>query len=80
VDRLAFIDHMRAAGIQTSIHYPALHQFQYYRQLYGEIHLPLTEAVCLREVTLPLYPTMSEEQVQQVAQNVQRGIEKLSVT
>jgi dTDP-4-amino-4,6-dideoxygalactose transaminase len=73
-NRLAFINYMRSVGIQTSIHYPALHQFQYYRQLYGDIHLPLTEAVCQREVTLPLYPTMSDAQVQQVVQNVQLAI------
>lgn len=66
VNRLEFIDAMRAEGIQTSIHYPPIHTFSYYRQTYGEITLPLTEAAAGREVTLPLYPTMSAGQVELV--------------
>ena len=31
MDRKIFIDRMREAGVQTSIHYPPVHQFSYYR-------------------------------------------------
>ncbi len=60
-DRKAFIDKMRAAGIQTSIHYPPVHTFAYYRRRYPEVRLPVTESLAAREVTLPLYPGMSDE-------------------
>jgi len=60
VDRTRFIDQMRMKGIQTSIHYPPVHQFEYYRARYPGISLPITEQVGLREVTLPLYPGMDE--------------------
>ncbi len=60
VDRTGFIDQMRGQGIQTSIHYPPIHQFEYYRARYPGISLPITEQVGLREVTLPLYPGMDD--------------------
>ncbi len=58
-DRVQFIDALRSQGIQTSIHYPPIHTFSYYRERYPGLSLPRTEALAGREVTLPLYPTMS---------------------
>ena len=66
VDRQRFIDLMRGNGIQTSIHYPPIHKFSYYCQRYPGISLPVTESVASREVTLPLYPGMSDDMVELV--------------
>ena len=68
-DRKAFMDGMRQCGIQTSVHYPPTHLFSYYRERFGyrEGLLPITEAIARREVTLPLYPSMSEADVEQVS-------------
>jgi dTDP-4-amino-4,6-dideoxygalactose transaminase len=76
IDRTAFIDQMKQRGIQTSIHYPPIHQFTYYRQQNGTNHrsLPLTESVGRREVTLPLYPTMSADDVKQVVAAIKDSI------
>ncbi|OGO34537.1 MAG: DegT/DnrJ/EryC1/StrS aminotransferase [Chloroflexi bacterium RBG_16_57_11] len=65
-DRQVFMDAMRARGIQTSIHYPPIHHFSYYRKRYPGISLPITEAVARREVTLPLYPTLKDTDVDYV--------------
>ena len=62
-NRKTFIDAMRAARIQTSIHYPPIHRFSYYRSRYPDVSLPITEEVAGREVTLPLYPGMTDEMV-----------------
>lgn len=64
-DKLAFMTGMREGGIQTSWHYPPVHHFRIYEDdwLARENELPLTEETAEREITLPLYPTMSEEQV-----------------
>jgi dTDP-4-amino-4,6-dideoxygalactose transaminase len=70
-DRKAFIDALRAAGIQTSIHYPPIHQFSYYRQRYPKVALGTTEAAARREVTLPLYPGMTDEMVAAVVEAVE---------
>lgn len=64
-DRARFMAEMKARGIQTSIHYPPVHHFSYYRQAAGTA-LPITEAVAAREVTLPLYPAMSPGDVELV--------------
>jgi dTDP-4-amino-4,6-dideoxygalactose transaminase len=74
VDRQAFMDRLRTAGIQTSIHYPPVHLFSYYRESYPGVHLPLTEEAARREVTLPLYPTMEEAQIEAVISAVQEAL------
>jgi dTDP-4-amino-4,6-dideoxygalactose transaminase len=73
-DRRSFIERMRASGIQTSIHYPPIHQFSYYRERYPGVRLPITEVVARREVTLPLYPTMRDEQVELVITSVKAAL------
>jgi dTDP-4-amino-4,6-dideoxygalactose transaminase len=70
ISRKAFMDGLRDKGIQTSIHYPPTHRFTYYLSRYGEISLPKTELISEREVTLPLYPGMSTEQVDYVVDSV----------
>jgi dTDP-4-amino-4,6-dideoxygalactose transaminase len=62
-DRRRFMEVMKAHGIQTSIHYPPVHQFSHYQSLVASPRLPVTESVAWREVTLPLYPGMTEEDV-----------------
>jgi dTDP-4-amino-4,6-dideoxygalactose transaminase len=76
-DREQFIGLMKEAGIQTSIHYPPIHQFSYYRKHYAGVSLPLTEDAAGREVTLPLYPTMSAEQQQLVISTVCRVLDEI---
>jgi dTDP-4-amino-4,6-dideoxygalactose transaminase len=73
-NRTRFIDLMREARIQTSIHYPPIHQFSYYARRYPGTRLPLTEEVAKREVTLPLYPTMSDEAVEAVVAAVHNAL------
>jgi dTDP-4-amino-4,6-dideoxygalactose transaminase len=74
IDRKAFIDSLRAAGIQTSIHYPPIHQFSYYQDRYPGLELPTTEAIARREVTLPLYPGMTDKMVEQVVSGVKNAL------
>jgi dTDP-4-amino-4,6-dideoxygalactose transaminase len=75
-DRIRFMENMKVHGIQTSIHYPPVHRFQIYIEEWKRHGkpLPLTEEVAAREVTLPLYPTMSEEQVRWVVESVQQSL------
>jgi dTDP-4-amino-4,6-dideoxygalactose transaminase len=73
--REAFMEQMKSQGIQTSIHYPPTHSFQAYADI-PHRPLPVTEDVAAREVTLPLYPTLTDEQVSLVAQAVQSSLKK----
>jgi dTDP-4-amino-4,6-dideoxygalactose transaminase len=75
-DRSRFMEAMKAQGIQTSIHYPPAHTFSYYAQAAPAEGLALTEAVGRREVTLPLYPRMTREQVETVVGAVRAALQE----
>lgn len=69
VDRQAIMATLKGQGIQTSVHYPPIHGFTYYQNLYpsGFDHgLPQTDEVAARELTLPLYPTLTTAQLRAV--------------
>jgi dTDP-4-amino-4,6-dideoxygalactose transaminase len=69
--RATFMAALAEQGIQTSIHYPPVHRFSAYRSLrLSGYDLIVTEDVCAREVTLPLFPHMSQDQLWQVIQAV----------
>lgn len=52
-------------GIQTSLLYPAVHEFTAYRDAYPTT-LPQAERIARREVTLPLYGFLAHEQQDRV--------------
>lgn len=66
ISRVEVMRAMRARGVQTSIHYPPIHQFTFYRTFAGSTDLAHTEALGRRVLTLPLYPGMTYEQVKLV--------------
>lgn len=72
IDRKDFMTQLRKQGIQTSIHYPPIHKFHYYQKTFGKdiFNLPLTEEAGKREVTLPMYPEMKENDVKFVSKCV----------
>jgi dTDP-4-amino-4,6-dideoxygalactose transaminase len=72
---------LKRGGIQTSIHYPPVHHFSIYEDEWKKrgSSLPVTEEAASREVTLPLYPTMQEEQVHWVAQAIKEALQEMDV-
>jgi dTDP-4-amino-4,6-dideoxygalactose transaminase len=70
--REEFMGCMKEQGIQTSIHYPPIHTFTSYN---GDTkwNLPITEEVASREVTLPLYPALTDEDVLLVVNAISRA-------
>jgi dTDP-4-amino-4,6-dideoxygalactose transaminase len=68
-EREQFMGSMKKQGIQTSFHYPPVHTFTAY-QSDTKWNLPVTEEVASREVTLPLFPTMTAEDVDTVVSAV----------
>jgi dTDP-4-amino-4,6-dideoxygalactose transaminase len=67
IDRASFRERLRAAGVQTSVHYPPLHRT---RAFASDTALALTEEYARRTVTLPLFPHMSGEQFTRVLEAV----------
>jgi dTDP-4-amino-4,6-dideoxygalactose transaminase len=72
-DRLAVMARMKAAGIQTSIHYPPVHRFACYAE--DGDRLPRTTALAARELTLPFYPTLPDTSVPIVVDALLRSLE-----
>jgi dTDP-4-amino-4,6-dideoxygalactose transaminase/nucleoside-diphosphate-sugar epimerase len=65
---------LRAENIGTGIHFRALHRLQYYRERFGfePGALPVAESAGERLLSLPMYPRMSFEQVERVADAVRK--------
>lgn len=57
---------LRERGIGTQVHYIPVHRQPYYRGLYGELSLPGADAYYHRELSLPLFPTMTDGDVERV--------------
>ncbi len=73
VNRQTVMAELRAAGIQSSIHYPPIHQFSYYQERFPGVSLPETEGFCARELTLPLHPALSEKDVERVVGSLRKA-------
>lgn len=68
VSRPQIMDGLKAHGIQSSVHYPPIHQFSLYRERRAEnITLPITESYSSRTLTLPLHPGLKESDVEQIS-------------
>lgn len=71
IDRGRFIEELNARGIRTSVHFIPLHRHPFYRETFGcrQDHYPSAEHAYSRIVSLPIYPSMSEADVQRVISN-----------
>ena len=78
ISRKKFMGLLRAEGIQSSIHYPPIHRFSYYRKNLRrkQERLPLTEHVGAHQVTLPLYPLLKKHEVTFVCEKIKRILPK----
>jgi len=61
IERIGFREQLSARGVETSIHFPPLHDSRAYGG--GTTALPLTESFAQRAVSLPIFPQMEEWQV-----------------
>ncbi|MDR6196507.1 DegT/DnrJ/EryC1/StrS family aminotransferase [Siphonobacter sp. SORGH_AS_0500] len=64
--RDVFMKELQALGIQTMIHYPVPPHQQKAYQEFSHLSLPLTEQLHREVVSLPLYPTLTDEEVSQI--------------
>lgn len=67
-EREMFVKYLNERGIATNIHYPTpITEQGAYQEYHGQINqYPVTEQICAQEVSLPLYPGMTEEQIEWV--------------
>jgi dTDP-4-amino-4,6-dideoxygalactose transaminase len=79
-DRDALKHHLHARGIQTGIHYPQpLHLTPAYQDLgyAGRGSLPVSETLASEILSLPMYPELSQSQIEQVSEAVLQFLERV---
>jgi UDP-4-amino-4,6-dideoxy-N-acetyl-beta-L-altrosamine transaminase len=68
MERAAVMKRLSQAGVGTQVHYLPLHMQPYYRNRYGEMSLPGAEVFYEQVLSLPLFPDMTEEEVDYVVE------------
>jgi dTDP-4-amino-4,6-dideoxygalactose transaminase len=78
VTRDEFIAELHAVGIGTSVHFIPIHHLQYYRDRYGfgSNAFPVTDAEFERVLSLPIYPAMTDGDVERVASAVRAVVRR----
>jgi dTDP-4-amino-4,6-dideoxygalactose transaminase len=68
IDRAQVIDDLRELGIGTSVHFIPLHLHPYYQRQWGyaPADLPVATAEYARAISLPIWPGMTERDVERV--------------
>ena len=69
-------EYLLGRGVQTSVLYPALHELSEYTGSGGS--LPRAELAARTELTLPLYPHLSEQDQELVVAAVREGLRELA--
>jgi dTDP-4-amino-4,6-dideoxygalactose transaminase len=67
IDRDTFIELLGSWGIDTSVHFIPLHHFPYFRTRLGDPSLPGADRAAAEVVSLPMYPSLSDDDVDRVA-------------
>lgn len=63
--------HLAAVGIPSDVHYPIPDYAQpAYRQIFPDVHLPVTEQACAEVLTLPCFPEMTDSEVDAIIASV----------
>ena len=65
-------NYLHKNGVQTSIHYPAIHRFSVYQKYQAK--LPLTEYVCDNEITLPMYAALTEKEIKYIVMTLEKAL------
>ena len=74
VDRQTVIAKLAELGVQASVHYPFIPGFTAYQGVKGGETLSKAKIISERELTLPLYPTMTIEQVDYVCESLKKAL------
>jgi len=79
LDRNAFFNKMKRKNVGVNVHYIPIYHFTYYRKHFNfnPVEFPVTENVFNRIITLPLFPKMSDEEIQRVIDAVEESIKEL---
>jgi perosamine synthetase len=75
--RDAIVADINAAGVATAIYYPIpVHRQAYVLERGIDVHLPVTEHIAGRALSIPLYPTLTDDEERTVIGAVRAAVER----
>lgn len=79
--RNLWIEELKRLGVQTSVHFKPLHVMTYYRNknLYDAKDYPSSRAIFTHILSLPIYSTMSQEEILKVVSAVKSAYQSLQI-
>ncbi|HGZ71303.1 MAG TPA: DegT/DnrJ/EryC1/StrS family aminotransferase [Nitratifractor sp.] len=71
-NRDSVIEELKSRGISCSVHFIPVHKHPYYKEKYGYIDsdYPVANTVFGKSLSLPIYPDLSDEEIEYIIQNV----------
>jgi len=75
-DKYWIMDALRAEGIMANVHYTPLHRNKYYQSLATDEEMPGSMEFFGRLLRLPIYPSLTEEEVKKVVLAVKKIFKK----
>lgn len=76
VNREKLFNSLKEKGIQASIHYPSIKSFSAYKEELKSYSVPNCDIISQREITLPLYPTLTTAQADLVVENLKLALKE----
>ncbi len=73
-NRLEVIEKLKGHGVQSSIHYPPFWGVTAFQGSFEPADTPVAAEITRRELTLPLYPTMRDDQVDYVTDALREAL------
>ncbi len=79
VDREKVFSSLRNAGIGVNVHYIPVHLHPFYRGRFGtkEGLCPVAETAYRQIISLPMFPSMNNEEIQYIVSNLSQTLERL---
>lgn len=76
--RQALFDHLRATGLGVQLHYPPVHLHPLFRELgFQPGDYPQAEDFSARAISIPMYPMMTDDDVQYVIETIVTAARKM---
>jgi len=77
ITKSEFFKNMKESGINLQVHYNPVHLLGYYKRRYGYKRgdFPVTEHFYDRAISIPLYPSLTDEEVEKVVENIKSFID-----
>lgn len=76
INREVLFNSLKEKGIQASIHYPSIKSFTAFREELSPYAVPNCDVISQREITLPLYPTLTTAQIDLVIESLEVSLKE----